>query len=220
MLITAPILAVLVSSMLAAGPVETGASTTVRAYGPGYGGAIPDNDAIGFLSPVVVPDSFPIETIEIRLIGLQHNYCADLTIELRHAGVSAPAVLCTNIRFGNSADFNGDYVFSDSGADLWATANGLSGPDDLPPGPYMASAVGGATYSLNARFLGEDARGPWTLRIADTSFLVSGAIEGWELILGGAPVCAAGAPADVNGDGVVNAEDLALVLGSWGACPQ
>lgn len=30
---------------------------------------------------------------------------------------------------------------------------------------------------------------------------------------------AAGNPADLNGDGVVNAADLALLLGSWGTCP-
>ncbi|TVQ32541.1 MAG: hypothetical protein EA376_05420 [Phycisphaeraceae bacterium] len=27
-------------------------------------------------------------------------------------------------------------------------------------------------------------------------------------------------PGDINGDGVVNSQDLALVLGSWGACPK
>lgn len=27
-------------------------------------------------------------------------------------------------------------------------------------------------------------------------------------------------PADINGDGIVNAQDLAIILGSWGVCPE
>jgi hypothetical protein len=28
-----------------------------------------------------------------------------------------------------------------------------------------------------------------------------------------------GGPADLNGDGAIGAQDLAILLGAWGACP-
>jgi len=190
-----------------------------RAYGPGYAGVIPDNDAIGFLSVINVEQSFPVQNARVRILGLDHGYCSDLTIEIRRPGVTAPLTLATNIRNGNSADFNGDYTFSDSGADLWATADGLGGPDDLPPGEYRASGAGGVLLSFDAHFGGIDAAGPWTLRIADDDFLVEGDFTGWEVILGGAPECLP-PDADLNGDGVVDTADLGLLIGQFGTmCP-
>ncbi len=198
-----------------------GGPPTQRNYGPGYAGPIPDNDAIGYLSPIVVPDSFPVQSIEIRLLGLQHDYCSDLTIELRHAGVSAPTLLATNIRFGNSADFDGDYTFSDDGDDLWIVTDGLGGLDDIPPGDYRASGENGMIVDLDARYIGEDAAGPWTLRIYDDDFLVSGMFTGWELVLGGAPACLpSDVRSDLDGDGSVGSQDLAELIGNWGpVCP-
>lgn len=195
-------------------------STVTRAYGPGHAGAIPDNDAVGFISPIEIRDSFPIQSIAVRITGLTHGYSSDLTLELRHIGVGAPTTLLVNLRNGSSADFAGDYVFADSGADLWAAANGLSGLQVIPPGTYRAHGAAGALVNLNARYVGENARGVWALRIVDDDFLVAGSFTGWELELGGAPACVSGGTGDLNGDSVVDAADLATLLGSWGPCAQ
>ncbi|MCA9294219.1 MAG: hypothetical protein KDA20_10435 [Phycisphaerales bacterium] len=192
------------------------AGTVTKTYGPGYGGAIPDNDAIGYISPVVVAESFAIQSIQVRIYGLDHGYSSDLTIELRHSGVGTPTTLVTNLGFGEDADFNGDYVFEDSGANLWTVAGTVCCLEDLPPGSYQASGSGGAVISLDARYIGEDAEGPWVLRIYDDDFLVSGGFTGWELVLGGAPACPGDIPGDVNHDGVVDIADLNTVLFNFG----
>ncbi len=38
----------------------------------------------------------------------------------------------------------------------------------------------------------------------------------WILFLNGVPEC----PADLSGDGIVEAFDLAMLLGAWGPCPE
>lgn len=187
----------------------------------GPGGPIPDNDPIGMITPVVIEESFPITSIAVRINGFQHNYSSDLTIELRHVGVSEPVIMLTNLRFGEDADFDGDYTFADSGDDLWLVAQNYSGTQDLPPGTYQATGPGGEPVSLDSAFLGEDAQGSWILRVYDDDFLVAGSFESWELILGGAPACPGDIPGDANRDGVVDLDDLNLVLTNFGtACEK
>lgn len=189
-------------------------------YGPGIGGNIPDNETVGFLSPIVVPHSFPVQSVKVTIHGLAHGYSSDLLITLTHSGVSTPTTLLVNLRNGSSADFNGVYSFVDTGANLWVAAAGLSGLQVIPPGDYQASGTGGVTISLNTKYLNENAQGSWALRIADQSFLVSGSFTGWSLELGGGPPPQVPCPADLNGDGFVNTQDLAIFLGAFGtACP-
>lgn len=193
----------------------SGSSDTVAFQGPG--GPIPDNDSIGMITPVVIDQSFPIESIAVRINGFQHSYSSDLTIELRHVGVSDPVLLLTNLGFGEDADFDGDYTFADDGDDLWVVAQNFSGTEDLPPGTYQATGAGGDFISLDDAFVGEDAQGAWILRIYDDDYLVVGAFESWDLILGGVPACPGDIPGDANGDGVVDLADLNLVLANFGA---
>lgn len=189
-------------------------------YGPGVGGNIPDNEVVGFLSPIVVAESFPITSIKLTINGLVHGYSSDLLITLTHSGVSTPTTLLVNLRNGSSADFNGAYSFADSGLNLWTTAAGLSGLQVIPQGTYQASGSGGVTISLNSKYVGENAQGSWALRIADQSFLVSGSFQSWNLELGGGPTPRPPCPADINGDGFVDTIDLTMLLGSFGtACP-
>lgn len=190
------------------------AASTTRDYGPGVGGTIPDNNTTGFLSPVVVEDSFPISSIEVEINGLRHNYSGDLIVVLLHSGVSPTTPLVWNLRNGEDADFDGDYVFSDAGADLWAEAQNWTGTEDLPPGVYKPSGPSNDPMSLDGRYVGEDAQGSWTLRIVDEDFLVEGSFEGWTLRLGGAPAepCAG----DLDGDGDVTVSDFFILAGNFG----
>lgn len=194
------------------------ASGTV--YGPGIGGNIPDNEVVGFLSPIVVSHAFPVQSVKVTINGLVHGYSGDLLITLTHSGVSTPTTLLINLRNGSSADFNGNYSFADNGVNLWTAAQGLSGLQVIPPATYQASGTGGVTVSLNSKYFGENAQGSWALRIADQSFLVSGSFTGWSLELGGGPVVPPPCPPDLNADGVVNTADLTIFLASFGtACP-
>jgi len=209
-----------ITAVLAGGMALAGSQPLITDFGPGVGGPIPDNNTIGFITPIIIEDSFAITGIEVILHGLQHNYSSDLTITLTHSGVSTPITLVTNLRNGSGADFDGDYTFSDNGANLWQVAEGIGGTNDIPPGAYQASGTGGVTSSLNAKYAGEDAKGAWILRIADTSFLVSGSIQGWSLrLLPGATPPPPPCPGDVNGDNVVDGADLSVLLANFGnAC--
>lgn len=180
-------------------------------YTTDIAGAIPDNDIVGFLSPIAVHDAFPITSVKVTIRGLQHNYSSDLTITLTHSGVSSQTVLVANLNSGEDADFDGDYAFADSGADMSAVAGSICCTDDIPPGTYTA------TVSLDAKYAGEDAHGSWVLRIYDDDFLVAGAFESWELELGGGPDCPPGFGGDVNNDRIVDINDLNEVLANWGA---
>lgn len=194
---------------LSAGPLITD-------FGPGVGGAIPDGNTLGFITPVIIEDSFAITGVEVIIHGLQHNYSSDLTITLTHTGVSTPITLVANLRNGSGADFDGQYTFSDAGANLWVVADGIVGTADIPPGAYMPSGTGGTTSSLNAKYAGENAQGAWYLRIVDDDPLVAGSVQGWTLRLNpGAtpPVECAG---DVNGDNVVDGADLSVLLARFG----
>ena len=198
--------------LIAAGAGAAGATT----YGPAPGGNIPDNDSVGFLSPIVVAQSFAISSVAVTIRGLDHGYSSDLTIELRHQGVSTPTSLLLNLNFGEDADFNGTYTFADTGANLWTVAGPLCCLQDIPPGAYRASGSGGAIVDLNAKYGGEDAQGVWLLRVVDDDFLVAGSFLDWTLELGGGPACVE-VEGDVNGDLEVNFDDLNLLLSNWGA---
>ncbi|MCA9310331.1 MAG: hypothetical protein KDA21_03945 [Phycisphaerales bacterium] len=198
-----------VAALSCAGPVL---ATT---YGPAPGGNIPDNDAVGFLSPIVVEQSFAITSVSVTITGLDHGYSSDLTIELRHQGVSSPTSLLINLNFGEDADFNGTYTFADTGANLWTVAGPLCCLEDIPSGTYRASGPGGAIVNLNAKYAGENAQGVWLLRVVDDDFLVAGGFMDWTLELGGGPACTH-IDGDVDGNLRVDFDDLNLLLGNWG----
>lgn len=190
----------------------------VTDFGPGVGGPIPDGNTLGFISPVIIEDSFVITGVEVILHGLQHNYSSDLTITLTHTGVSSPITLVTNLRNGSGADFDGTYTFSDAGANLWQTADGITGTNDIPPGAYLPSGANGVVSSLNAKYSGENAQGAWYIRVADDDPLVAGSIQGWTLrLLPGAVPPPEPCPGDVNGDNVVDGADLSVLLARFGS---
>lgn len=192
------------------------AGSLITDFGPGVGGPIPDGNTLGFITPIVIEESFVITGVEVIIHGLQHNYSSDLTITLTHAGVSSAITLVANLRNGSGADFDGTYTFSDAGANLWTVADGIIGTNDIPPGAYQASGTGGAVSSLNAKYAGESAHGGWYLRIVDDDPLVVGSVQGWTLKLNPGAVPPVECAGDTNGDNVVDGADLSVLLARFG----
>jgi subtilisin-like proprotein convertase family protein len=204
------------STLVSAAALLTTACASAQTAYQGTGGPIPDNDDIGNLAAAVVDESYPITSIEVRILGLDHGYSSDLTIELRHNASGQNLTLLSNLRNGEDADFDGDYTFADAGADLWSVAAGFSGTQDLPPGVYRPSGANNAPRSLDSAFVGLDAEGAWVLRVYDDDFLVAGAFDSWELVLGGRPACPGDIEGDLDGDGAVGLSDLLTLLASFG----
>jgi subtilisin-like proprotein convertase family protein len=65
---------------------ETGGTSRTHTYQDAVETAIPDNDPTGISRTIQVPESFAIESVQLK-IDLKHTYIGDLKVSLRHAGV-------------------------------------------------------------------------------------------------------------------------------------
>lgn len=169
----------------------------------------PINDLSTVVSTVVVTGLGPTTTrVELRTF-ISHTFPADLVVTLISPKGTAVTITSRN---GGSADnvFNGTIWRDDAGA-----AN--------PPGPVTDQTFAShivetpiCPEEAMGAFSGEDPNGVWTLQVEDLGIDDIGALNSWSLTVGacGDPTC----DADLNGDGVVNASDLALLLTRWGSC--
>lgn len=142
--------------------------------------------------------------------SIRHTACGQLIVTL--TSPQGTVVTLTSGNGGANANvFNGTVWRDDAGT-------------FLPPGPVTdALFVNNVTSTplcpeeAMGAFLGENPNGLWKLSITDTAPGNTGTLDGWSLAVEacGAPPC----PNDITGDGVVNAADLARVLGGWGPCP-
>jgi subtilisin-like proprotein convertase family protein len=141
----------------------------------GLGAQIPDNDAVGFTSIVNVVDDVIIDDISITVSGLQSTWIGDLIIRLVGPSFSADLmhrVGTANGRdIGDASDMNGDYIFADSGLDLWAAARAaaraLGREGVVGAGTYSATSLAGATVSLSDIYSGAMSAGDWSLVVSD-----------------------------------------------------
>ncbi|TVQ31871.1 MAG: hypothetical protein EA376_07740 [Phycisphaeraceae bacterium] len=85
-------------------------------------------------------------------------------------------------------------------------------------GELWSSLGSGMNSTVNALAVYDDGSGAAPSLYAGGGFTVSTAGDSFIARLQGCPVDAS-IPGDLNGDGVVNAQDLAILLGSWGLCP-
>ncbi len=160
--------------------------------GNGSGGSIPDAGP-GGVPPglftdsinVALPQNEIISDVSVTLTGLSHTWAGDLVVTLEGPGGSMdlmvrPGALTSG---GDSSDFNGDYRFIDSGANLWTTLGGLTGLEAVPSGDYFASDATGQPNSFATTFGGSTTNGLWTLTITDNSFGDIGSLTSWTLNL-------------------------------------
>ena len=153
-------------------------------YGPGPGGNIPDNNAAGIMTSIMVPDSFTITDVNATVRGLTHTWAGDISITLTHNATTATLVnrIGRNASgFGDSSDLGGDYTFdSESVNDIWAAAAATTGP--VPAGTYYTSgANSAANNNALAVFNGMDAAGEWKIMITDHAGGDTGSFGGWTL---------------------------------------
>ena len=140
--------------------------------------------------------SSSIELESITLNTLFNNYdndqswAADLLV-----GIIAPNG--ATVEFGG---YNTTFGYPDAGASPTAWNSALDGDYGW--------------YTMNTAAFGLGGTGAWTVRVKNGWLASAGASWTGEICLRGVPVT----PGDIDLNGIVDAADLAMLLGGWGAC--
>ena len=111
-------------------------------FGPGAGGAVPDNNPTGFSSSINIGSGVSAVN-SVRLVGLTHTWVGDLTITITNpdnvsATLAARVGRVGGTGFGDSSNYNGEYIFANAGADLWAEAAAGTGDILAEPTWFLA----------------------------------------------------------------------------------
>ncbi|HMN95393.1 MAG TPA: hypothetical protein PKC43_04180 [Phycisphaerales bacterium] len=175
-------------------------------FGPGA--VIPDAPELegtpAFVaSELTVTDALTVEDFTLTIVGLEHTWVGDLSVELLHVPSGRSAMLVFRVglppnpppnTFGDSSNLDGTYAWNDgAAADLWATA-AQGGTNFVIPGDtYFPSAAGtGAQILAVPEFAGINALGTWRLIIGDWAAGDAGSFASWSLAIVGSepPPCA------------------------------
>lgn len=174
-------LVLLVGTSLASGQLDCKVYTQ-------FGGPVPDAKV---LSTTTVKDAFPVGTINVKGIQLQHGRVAALKVSLLHStsGQVTTSVTLKDVRSGGNAPGLSGTSFSDSASAKF--------PTDAAAAPFTGvfkpeealSAIGSVS-----------SEGEWTLRVVDLAQETNGhkiSVEKWSLELcpGGEVVTKADSPA-------------------------
>lgn len=172
--------------------VLAGAATAnADVFGPGAGFAIPDNNAAGAGSTIVVSGMGLVTDVNLTITfgtgstlgNREHTWIQDLIITLTGPGGS---VLIYNREAmspsASSSDMNGAYTFDDGAATVFTAAPAASG-----------NIVSGTYRPVNALsvFNGSNPNGNWTLNIADRAGADVGDVVSWSLEIVPTPGAAA-----------------------------
>ncbi|NCS13392.1 MAG: proprotein convertase P-domain, (modular protein) [Microcystis aeruginosa G13-09] len=169
-------------------------ASAVSFTGTGAGFNIPDNNATGASSTIVVPDSFSITDITVTLNSLTHTYVGDLIATLTHVDTGTTVSLFNRIGrvniFADSSNFNGTYSFNDAfTGNIWAVAASGGSSFVIPSGNYFPTGAGSSTLvPMLTSLSGELSSGTWRLTISDNEQLDTGALGSWALNLQGTPI--------------------------------
>lgn len=160
------------------------AQTPTTYAGPTTPVNIPDDNATGVSSSIVVPDTFAVAGVRVS-VNISHTYLGDLTIRLRK-GTTAITLMD---RVGNGPLFapgnlGGTYVFDDQAQNSpWAAALGLADDQTLPAGSYLASDATSNIVSMARGFSGVSSLGTWSLEVIDNAAPDTGVLATWSLTL-------------------------------------
>ena len=150
----------------------------------GGGFAIPDNNATGMTSSIVIAANETITDVDVTLFNTSHTWVGDLTVRLTSPNLTTADIMVrTGGGFGDSTNIDADYTFSDGGDDWWNAADIRSDSEVIPGGTYAATTTGGGAVSLAALFSGESTAGTWTLFVSDESPDDTGTLGGWGLTI-------------------------------------
>ena len=191
-------------------------ASAVSFTGTGAGFNIPDNNATGASSTIVVPDSFSITDITVTLNNLTHAYIGDLIATLTHVDTGTTVSLFNRIGRGSgggdSSNFGGNYSFNDAfTGNLWAVAASGGSSFVIPSGNYFPTGAGSSTLvPMLTSLSGELSSGTWRLTISDNGNGDTGALGSWALNLQGNPSSPVSVPESTSGLGL-------LALGLLGA---
>jgi subtilisin-like proprotein convertase family protein len=169
-------------------------ASAVSFTGTGAGFNIPDNNATGASSTIVVPDSFSITDITVTLNSLTHTYVGDLIATLTHVDTGTTVSLFNRIgrvsAAGDASNFGGNYSFNDAfTGNIWAVAASGGSSFVIPSGNYFPTGAGSSTLvPMLTSLSGELSSGTWRLTISDNVADDTGALGSWALNLQGTPI--------------------------------
>lgn len=205
-------------------------------YGPGTGGAIPDNPSATctaapittFSSTIAIADPGNVVSVNsVTLTGLTHSWAGDLVITLTAPNGDAAHVIAragTNGGPpGSASDLSGTYVFQNAATVPTFSQASLANP--VPAGTYgrETTIVGPPTADPDTYtvFSGDPVAGNWVLNVADWCAADIGNFTSWSLdiTVSGGPACPANIVNSGTSAGRVDVDDLLAVIGGWGPCP-
>jgi len=192
--------------------------------------AIPDNNATGVTSTIVIgPSAVTVGNLVVG-VDLVHPWVGDLIIQLSKAGNPNTVTLLERVGrgasggSGDNSNLDGEYCFAPAGVDspqsMWAAAAAATDSQRVPPGIYRASRpVDGAPPSVDLNvFSGIPYTGTWTLRVFDRNAGQTGSIRNLTFkLLSYVPTCSPcpNCAADYNGDGGINGDDVPAFFVDW-----
>jgi subtilisin-like proprotein convertase family protein len=174
----------------------------------------------------------PSEGIAVS-VNLEHTSVGDLRLVLSSAfsAITFLDQVGFNGEFGrDDSDLSGQYDFYDSATgDIVAIADALGSDQVIPPGGYYPRSFGGFPESFGGAFAGTPLDGFWTLIVTDASIGGAGILNSFAVgLTATTSICATpSCPADFNGDGFINPDDLTDMITCFflnvqfpGTCPE
>ncbi len=149
--------------------------------------AIPDNNAAGMSSSIVVTDNYCIGNVKVQLL-IAHTWQGDLRAVLQAPdGTLVVLVNRPGVPLVSSTGFDTDNLGNPGSATPFVLSDAASGPYQNPPvtvgianptGPYKPD-FGPAFSSLN----GKKANGTWRLFVFDLVAADTGTLIAWSLVI-------------------------------------
>ncbi len=204
------------------GTIGIGSAEAATITYTGSGFNIPENNAAGISSDIVISDTLNISDLTVTLNNLNHTRIGNLIATLTNVTTNTTVTLFDRVGRiegppvvpGYNRNFAGNYSFNDSfTTNFWAVATGITPNTNnliIPTGNYLPTVgVTGAISPLSA-FNGQLSQGIWRLKISDNAPVDTGSLGGWTLSITG----------NMSGQPVPEPASVVglLALGAMGAC--